>query len=79
MILVLIVNGGLGWFVPRTRLRQAEAAYLNASLTREVAEIAVAEFATAVTVREDQEVRREVDSAEEGLERLEGQPDGSRQ
>jgi hypothetical protein len=78
MVLVVIFGFVFGWFAHRTRVRQALAALENANLTREVAEIAVVEYAEGIFLQDLATVQREISSAETALRLAEEQLDRSK-
>ncbi len=78
MIFVLIAGFVLALVVHRLRVRAAEAAYQQAKLTREVAEIALAEFVEGVAKQNVDGVEGEIALAEDDLKRAEERHERSR-
>jgi HlyD family secretion protein len=69
MVLALLVGGGIGWIALRSREHQvrmsaALTAYLNAKLTREVAEIAVIEYIEGIYKQDLETIECEIARAE---------------
>ncbi len=67
MALVLVCGCVLGLVMHRLRVRDAEAAYVQSRLTREVAETALAEFAQAIAKQDVKSVEAEISLAENDL------------
>ena len=78
MAFVLIVGCVLGLVVHRLRVKASEAAYQQAKLTREVAEIALAEFAEGIVKQNIESVRGEISTAEAELNGAEERIDRSK-
>jgi HlyD family secretion protein len=78
MVFVLIAGFVLALVVHRIRVRAAEAAYQQAKLTREVAEIALAEFIEAIAKQNVERVEGEIALAEDDLKRAEERHERSR-
>jgi HlyD family secretion protein len=78
MIFVLIAGCVLALVVHRLRVRAAEAAYQQAKLTREVAEIALAEFVEGIATQNVESVEGEIALAEDDLKRAEERHERSR-
>ncbi len=78
MIIVLIAGFVLALVVHRIRVRAAEAAYQQAKLTREVAEIALAEFVEGIAKQNVERVEGEIALAEDDLKRAEERHERSR-
>ncbi len=73
MVLVLIFGCVLGWIVHhvriKVRIKASEAAYQQAKLTREVAEIALVEYVEGIFKRDVETVEGEISLAEADLKR----------
>lgn len=78
MVFVLIAGFVLALVVHRLRVRATEAAYQQAKLTREVAEIALAEFVEGIAKQNVEGVEGEIALAEDDLKHSEERRERSR-